>query len=207
MLPCCLLFGRFRRVTTHPRIPFRDMEPPSRRKIEKLRRAARMPPPPRIPCMQTFSLVILLFALFGHSPAFCALCCPGRAGGTGVLPTVIQQGRGTKDTVPLEDASWGLDVSRELDSLSSALFPGQVCESGAVRLSLRLSLRYWCLLLSALGGAWLVFCELSHDNFSRTRGKKGRKTRGCSEYGGVAVSACGADVHAVYCCLVHPLGE
>ena len=29
--------------------------------------------------------------------------------------------------VPLEDASWGLDVSRELESLSSAIFPGQVC--------------------------------------------------------------------------------
>lgn len=40
---------------------------------------------------------------------------------------MIQQGRGTKDVVPLEDASWGLDVSRELESLSSAIFPGQVC--------------------------------------------------------------------------------
>lgn len=57
---------------------------------------------------------------------FCV--CRWRAGGAGVPPAVIQQGRGEQDLVPIEDASWGLDVSRELDSLSCAIFPGQVCD-------------------------------------------------------------------------------
>lgn len=53
-----------------------------------------------------------------------------RAGGAGVPPAVIQEGRGTVDSVPLEDAAWGLDVSREPESLSSAVSAGQVWKTG-----------------------------------------------------------------------------